>query len=297
MKKLLIIALISTGFFTGCSKDRMVSTPDFNVSVANTKLKVGDTVRFSFSGKADFVTFYSGEAGKNFLFKNRESVDSGNIQLQFQTLRQNGTTQENTLKLLVSDNFDNTFDSLRVPAAIWTDITSRCVLSTGTTTASGIVDLTDFAKAKKPVHLAFKYSDTLNTVTTQRRWTINGFSLRNVLSDNTMLTVSDYAGARWRPVNVLGPVVWAVTTTQFSIGGAAINAPSNEDWIITRKIDLFEVKADIGVALKGYSENMPAKLDYVFKTPGSYEVVFEARNQNIKEEKSLVRRITITVAP
>lgn len=128
----------------------------FDATVNKAALKTTDTASFQFSGNPDLITFYSGETGGRYEFRNRTSDTSTNVQLKFSTAT--STATNGTLSLLVSTNFTGSFDSTGIANAAWTDITNRAKLATGTATvASGTISLADFAAAKKPVYLAFKY--------------------------------------------------------------------------------------------------------------------------------------------
>src|SRR3546814_3272198 len=101
--------------------------PEGPVTVAVDKLiaDVNVPFRFDFNGFADSVVSYSGKEGHQYEFRNRTEMDGLAHQLSFTSYRQWGT-QENTLKLLVSSDFDgeNYYES-GINSATWIDITDR----------------------------------------------------------------------------------------------------------------------------------------------------------------------------
>src|SRR5690606_36031993 len=59
----------------GCNKDHKVDIPDFDVSVEKVTVGVNEEVMFSFQGEPRFITFYSGEIGQEYSFKDVERMD------------------------------------------------------------------------------------------------------------------------------------------------------------------------------------------------------------------------------
>lgn len=173
-----------------CSKKNDVKPVTFDVTstkngTTTTSFSTQDTVQFNFTGNPDMITYFSGETGKRYEFKDRTNA-TGIPQLQFNTIRATGA-QTNSLSLLVSTDFkgivantiygiltrDTATTNANIASATWTDITSRATLSTGATAAvsSGVVDLSDFLTQAKPVYIAFKYNATAGTI--QNKWTIS----------------------------------------------------------------------------------------------------------------------------
>ena len=287
-----LIVVAASVVFASCSKKLSINPLSFNVTTTSTNYKVGDTVRFLFSGNADNISFYSGEPGTNYANRNRVTLP-GLSQLQFTSYFQN-TTQQNTLKLLVSNNFNGVYDSANIYMATWTDITSRATFSTGVTgTPSGIVDLSDFAAKNMPVNIAFKYVAT--TGSTQPTWTIQSFNLNLLQPDNTVLPVATIANAGWKQVNVLNKAVaWAITATQLSIAGGNATSASNEDWAITAPLYLNKVAPDVAVPIKNITQVLNS-YNYVFSQPGVYKVFFLASNATVDEQQSTTKEIDLTI--
>jgi hypothetical protein len=293
-KKYLII--LAAGFLFSCSKNLDLKSLSFDASVNKTTLAVIDTASFSFSGNPDYITFYSGEPGSKYEFMNRISDTSTNLQLKFSTATTTATN--GALSLLVSDNFNGSFDSTGVRTATWTDITSRATLATGTATvASNTVTLSDFAAAKKPVYIAFKYSAAAAAI--QRKWTITGFTLNHVLPDKTytignMTAVSPSLG--FRTVDIMNPAVnW---TSALVITGAttAATAVATEDWAIMGPVDLSRVLPDAGISIKTITESMNKfPFNYKYAAIGNYDAVFVASNANRDASESTIKKISVVV--
>ena len=71
MKRILLFPMLFL-LLSACNKKEVVA-PDFDVAIAQgkTTFKVGEQIDFTFSGKPDYITFYSGEAGKMYEFRDR----------------------------------------------------------------------------------------------------------------------------------------------------------------------------------------------------------------------------------
>lgn len=320
-----------------CSKSIESKDLDFDVAVINsakiptTTFNRGDTVNFIFSGNPDYITFFSGEKGMRYAFRDRVADTSTNVKFSFSTAL-NATGTSGTLSLLASTDLvpytqDNAVDSINVSKATWTDISNRAVFATSAiTTSSGVLDLSDFARMGKPVHLAFKYA--ANAGTTQRRWTISNISLRHFTAD-TAYTISSTAlilpstfpawsvSPGWGQINVsnpgirYSPLVSTSVTTSFGITGATVasSAVATESYLVSGPLDLKRVLPDAGVVVKDQTTNastssyssttssapLNANYAYRFMTPGKYEVTFVASNANISEKASVVKTIIVDV--
>ena len=328
--------IIATFLFAvvACNKDVNVKSIDFDASsaktngVAATSFKTTDTVQYKFNGNPDIITFFSGEAGKNYEFRNRVSV-SGIPQLQFTSLRANGT-QANSLAVLVSSDFkgvvtntsfgvvtrDTASTNANIAAATWSDITTRSTLSAGAATPSGIVDLSDFLKEGKPIYIAFKYVATSGTV--QNKWTITGLTVNNVLPDATSYTIanlnapttaytnygnSTYApgwAVSYDPLKNNNKYAWVFTDkTSLVITGATTVLASNasaEAYAIMGPIDLSRVTPDFGVGIKTIIAKLP-NYTYMYNTAGTYKSVFVASNSTDGGTNSVVKEVPITITP
>lgn len=297
--KVLSLAIIALLAFSACQK-MAVDAPAFDATVQKATVKVGDTVRFALAGNPDFITFYSGEPGFNYEFRNRTS-EAGTPQLTFTSFQQN-TGQTGTLRLLASTDFNGKADAAGVTAAAWTDITSRATLSTGSdNTASGTVNLSDFLAADKPLYLAFRYTGYFHATLKQPTWTVRTFNVNNVLADGSASPVTVAGETGWLAVDVKNPsVVWSVPTSgQVSINGtgtASVNT-DNEDWVISKPLDLKKVVPNVGISIKTLNASRLTAYTYIFRKPGTFRATFRAFNNNIEAQKEVVKTVELTVTP
>jgi hypothetical protein len=74
-----------------------------------------------------------------------------------------------------------------------------------------------------------------------------------------------------------------------------VNNPDNDDWLITSKVNLKQVKPDVGIAIKDMNDVPLTSYQKIYKKPGTYNVAFVAMNTNENNSEQVVRRIQITV--
>jgi hypothetical protein len=294
MKKLISI-LVTVACIAACNKKEVDAT-GFSVTPNKETYKVNDTVNFSFTGNAWYLTFYSGEPGKK--FENRERIVADGIpRLQFLSYQQTGS-QANTLRVLVSTNFSGVYDSTNIYNATWADITNQITLSTGKdSTASGVVNLSQFVTNDHPAYIAFKYAG-FKDASAQRTWTIRNIILNNVLPDNMSysLLTSAESTAGFQQVNMkTSAVKWTISSSQLQVkGGATANSPEAETWVISKALILNKVTPDVGIPLKNMTTAMNF-YKYIYTTAGAYTATFVASNINRYDNKEDIREVSIKV--
>jgi hypothetical protein len=69
---------------------------------------------------------------------------------------------------------------------------------------------------------------------------------------------------------------------------------TNEDWLITERIDLTAILPDQGAALKSYSERLNT-YSHIYTEAGTYTVTFVGSNTTIYGSKEDVKELTIEV--
>lgn len=290
--------------WAGCSKKVGVATPTLDINVTNGKMvndtitfKLGDTVKFAFSGYGGNISVYTGDTGHNYAYKNRTSA-TGAPQLSFNSLEQYGT-QTNTLQVLATDNLA-VLDSAHVVTANWTNITGRATLSTGSATAtpSGTIDLSDLVKGPADsLFIAFKYTGT--TGGTQRTWTITNYTVNTVLPDGIQ-AISTLAGdnAYWTKIKIAPSTAsWVSTTAQLQVVGGTAAAPNNTSWIVSKPLYVGRVAPDVAVGLKNIGNANLAGYNYKYAAAGKYIATFVIFNNSVDAQQTTVKQFNIKVTP
>ena len=293
MKNISILIII---FFaiTSCKKESVVDLDRFRVVMTKIPTKVGDTAFFSIQGNPDFITFYSGERGRNYNFKDRIVAENSIPNIIFTTFGQGLSSQfPNSLSLMISTNYNG--NSTDIKSATWTDITRRAILSAGTTgTSSGTIDLSDFRKFDS-VYIGFRYNAASSFTSSQPTWTIQSFNVNNLsLPDSTVYNIRTISMQGWQTIDLSNSVnTWQVSSSQLRITGGAANALANEDWVIA-KVRLSEVTPDFGLPVKNIVERVNSYF-YSFSKAGSYKVTFLASTNRSNLDKSVIQQFDITI--
>lgn len=291
MRKAFLI-LVPVIAIAACSKEK-VTMPDFEVSTTSLSYKAGDTVTFNFTGNPDNITFFSGEPGHNYEYRERTSIDN-DLQVNFSTLVQFGQIRQN-LQLMVSSDFNGKADTTSVKTATWTDISNLATFSTGTdNTPSGTIDLKPYTAPGKLTYVAFRYTD-YKKPQGQNRWVVRTFNANNISPEGIVTPLAVMATGGWQAVNFKNAAfVWSITSAQLLMPSSTATADDNEDWVISKGFDPYTVLPDMGQALKNISTVLPA-YQYVYKQPGTYKIVFEASNVRYNGEARTKKEITITI--
>jgi hypothetical protein len=313
MKKIFIF-ITALATLSSCLKVKEEpKTPDFDVSIVKATYTLGDPTVFNFTGNPDFITFYSGEQGAKYDYKDR-STAAGTPKLQFTSAR-NAGVQANSLHLMVSNDFaglgaDSTATAANISSATWTDITSRATLATtATAVASGAIDLSDILAAGKPVYIAFKYNAVTGSI--QNKWTITGLTVTNTLPDNSVYTIANLNSTAitnylvatlfspgWAAYKYVGSYNWVVTAgSSLVVTGAATAATATtapEAWTFMGPLALNRVSNDVGTPVKDAISRVISST-YTFKTAGTFTVTFVAANNNVYGSKETVKQLTVTV--
>ena len=201
---------------------------------------------------------------------------------------------------------------------------------------SDSINLSDF-KSYDNVNIAFRYIGKNSATNPQQMWRMQGFSLIRYLADGTKCTLfaapqiaagatlSDFKYTGWVQTSLknntlAGYNAWNVGSSGISTAssvknsngvtitaaypitfdpGTSLNNPDNDDWLISSKVNLKQVKSDFGITIKnaiGVSltsfKAFPAQY---YKTPGKYKVTFVAINQNVNTTQKIVKQVNIVV--
>lgn len=297
-----LLGILILPVMVACQKNEP-ETPSFEVKTDKQEYNAGDSVTFAISGYADIISFYSGEPGKEYRYKDRtESTDS--------KLKLNVTTQvvfasqKKNLSLWYSTDFNNVYSPEGLKAATWTEITDRFTLSAdvgstnGVQTASGDVDLSDLPVSGKPIYFAWKYVGQASTTAALggRTWRVYVFNLFNENAAKQVTSVASVTTAGWLGIDVENAAnKWTIGTAAPALYFAPNSTlQASEDWAVSRALFPTAASPDLGTGIKGYLDKM-SNYKYKFNAPGVYKVTFVARNTNNLGGKEVVKELTVTV--
>ena len=313
MKKIvyvLSILLLVTCVFQSCEDLEEVDAPNFEIAF-NATAKVGEPVLFNVNNTPDFLYFYAGDFGHQYKFKDRTNAE-GAVSMSFKNSQKWGLGANATglFSVWYSKDYDGSGEAESVNNASWTEISDRFNISTlynFTFQNSGIVDITDLADGN-PIYFGFKYYCD-NVSVRPAEWYFDDFSIEmEVENAPALLTVATEKEPGFKPVDVQGiDGGWNASKWYFDTGkgddgiwrmrGQVKQAGVwvvNEDWLITKPINLTKVAPDKGTPLKTYSERLKA-FEYTYTKAGTYTLTFIANNETIHGKKEIMKEFTITV--
>jgi hypothetical protein len=299
----LVLALSS------CRKDNDLTTPVFEVSADKTNVAVNEQVTFRFTGIPNNISFYSGEAGREYDNTQRLSAPDAmnwfSFTSQLTALAAGNTGQTDNFRIFVSNDFSGQVDSLSIRKATWTDITGRAKLPAATSTAATISDtvrVSDLRNARDTVFIAFRYRSTVSSNASRaRKWTMSKFMFQNkfpngvVYNHNTADTDNKLSGFNthsFKGTSSLDSLKWNNSTS--AVFEAGVNGLSDEDWLISKGFKTSAINPDKAVGIKKNSGTLTEYI-YKFAKKGVYKVTFVANNANAQGIKEVVRQLTVTV--
>jgi len=304
--KLIIALFITTGIaMAGCNKVNIVAPSDFTVTTAKTTYSIRDTVLFTFTANPDQIIYYSGEPNHNYANINRTSAQEDSTILNFSTTTTaaSATTQplsSNNVSVLASTDYSGNLDAANIKKATWTDITGRAKFATTTTAvASGNVHLEDLTTGSKPLYIAFRYvADTCTSASQSRKWVVTPLTIKSFFKDTTNVLAGNMQTGGFNNIySISNPNdIWVFANTSLTFNAPVVGSAKDEDWAISRPMDLSVITADQGVVLKNTSV-LVSQYKYVFKKPGTYTVSFVGKNVSSDGAATTVRQITLTINP
>ncbi|MCY7293619.1 MAG: DUF5017 domain-containing protein [Ferruginibacter sp.] len=320
-----ILKILLTGFttclFFSCTKDKL---EEANLEITTTKntFKVNEPVQFSLTGNPEIISFYSGEAGKEYQYKNRTTRNDGVLKFGFQTRVDNtagfAALASGSIKILLSTNFTGNYstladpllarseDSAMVNTATWTDITSRFFIPTSGIVAtfypSNEISISDLiVDPNKPIYLALKYaSPSTGSLGT------NGITIGLLVFYNTFPngSVVNYTIAPGGTISTVWKVIraanvdnaWSTSSTQLRFT-SLLTTQYSEDWAVTNAFFPSVTTPDKPSPIKSITENQLSKYSYRYTMPGTYKVTFVASNNRVYGSNEVTKELTITIIP
>lgn len=305
MKRFFKLIIVGGMLFQSCEKKEVIQL-DMDITLDKTTFNVGEEVVFYITGNPDQLSFYSGEEGHRYEYRNRTVAESESITLTFATNRRYGSDaqQPNSLRLLASQSFSGNYTETGIVPGEWIDVTSAFTLSppqSGNETyqSSGTVDLTELADQgltidpNKLLYFAFKYTAT--TGFTQPRWWINSFDIQTITPDGQVLPITNLQGGEWVSIGFnSSPVSWILNNDglRFQGGNAALG--SNLVYAVSKGFNLNAVSPDISIPLKNMSTRIE-EFSHTYTKPGRYRVVFIGANTTVYGHSQFLKEFNIEI--
>jgi len=297
MKKL-FIAVLTGLLFSACTKEE-VEAPSVEVSVDKVTYNLGDTVRFKFSGNADYLAMYSGESGSKYENRDRLRAD-GKITCEI-TTRLLNTLGARSLWIYATTDLNALRDSASIVNANWIDISNRYTIPTvaqTVQTAIGTADLSDIVKPSKPLYIAFRSNVKTIATGAQDRWTIGKVLIQNQYNDGSGTSiVGEIKNMAWKTLNVKNDPIhgWTVTSTTISLSTAARDAKETENWVVSGPLYPDAANRDYPKTVKDILQVLPETYEHVYKAKGVYKAYFVSLNSRNGQTTTTTREVEITI--
>jgi len=305
-----------------CQKFDYEKALTFDVSVEKTTFKVGEPVVFTITGgDANQISFYSGELGNAYEYRDKNRVDEvKDVHFSFRTHNTPpGAENDVNHDLFISSDFNGNYDYASVSAATWTPLTDLYYWGERGTwqnvwAHSGTQAITDFIdlESGKPFYLAYRVTSPGGfTGSVSRNFRVQGHSLMVETLGQNYIVLANYAGMQWQLVHpFLTPAEIAensgtvITSSIFLFAYYGTASPyyreDYEMWGVSRKFEIgtdINLGADNSVALKQYTDFPMESHTHYYEQPGVYKVVFIATNATISDTKQVVKELEITILP
>ncbi len=299
-------ALLLLVIVGACKKENAVDLSDFDVKTSSLTFKAGEEVTFKLTGDPSQLSFYSGEVGNSYDFKDQPRVDElDKLTFAFQT--HNTLTDVITYKLMVSTDFNGTYDYQSVAAATWVDISSRFNFAAPAVWPngwedSGAFDIADVVEKGKPFYIAYKYvaPEITSGTVPSRGWRTRAHTLDLVTKYGYESRLATYTTMGWKLVKKVDMVASSVISSSIMLFGPPSTYKSEyEEWGISKVFNLGEINlgVDRSLPIKGYSEVPLAEYKHIYQNPGTYTVTFVAGNKTAYNDKEVVKSVEVTITP
>lgn len=334
LNKFLIAAGIASLALVSCENE-LVQDAELSVNVVTDNgvsfdgqtitVKKGSPVTFNFSGDPDFLTFFSGEDGKKYQYKDRITVDEGDIESS--TLEMTITPQygkpAKTLSMYISEDFPGLYkndfeaDSILVEKHEWKELVPQADLPQTTQELTYAIDLKPYLGKRVAIAICYRGQDEtatqskfffknmqiVNKMTSGQETALaaSSFGLtpinmlhRHNLKDQVNLkTNRAYGSAATGTPNISG--IWNLLDMKnFWIHSSSANTALKYSWLVTNLLVVNACTPDAGTGLKNITQSLDS-YNYTYGEVGSYTATFVATNGNFKKETSVVREYKVVV--
>lgn len=342
LNKLLIAVGIASFALASCENE-LTKDAKLSVNVATNEgvsfdgqtitVKKGTPVEFHFNGDPDFLTFFSGEAGKKYEYRDRITVDENDIEsstLKLDLQSQYGKLSAIDFHLYVSDNdfpglFKNKFeeDSVLVEKHEgWKDLIPADQLPTPTSTKSFEFDMKPYLGKRIVIAAMYKGVDNSQT---QPKFFFKNMQIVNKMTDGSetslgagsfgltalnmlykhnlsdqkaLSTTAKVTNLAYGTTNKSAPNISGIWNLEdinnFFIHSSGAKAALKYSWLVSNLLVVNACTPDAGTGLKDITENVES-YSYTYDKPGTYTATFVATNGNYKQQKTVVHEYKVVV--
>lgn len=344
MKTYKLIALCVASLFIGACNDNLDEEVSLHVSVATNDnvsydgqiitVRKGTPVEFLLSGDPDFLTFFSGETGSKYQYREREVIDPTQIEsstLNFSLWFQWGSMSMIEKNVYISEEFPgldkNNFeaDSLLVEQfekdGNWKELIPQAEFPASIVTSAANATPYQFDMSEymgKRVAIAIRYEGIANSVT-QPIMRFENMQITNVMTggQSTALTAGSFG---FTPINMkyksnfvdqagmtkdreYGTVtnntsgIWNLTSIAngtFFLHSSDAGRPLKYSWLVSGLITVNACTPDQGIQVKNLNQTL-SSYAHTYQQVGIYNVTFLARNANMEHSSVTTQQLVVNV--
>lgn len=305
--RLFVFSLFTSVIFYSCGK----VTPGFidkenyfEASIDAANISINDSASFSIEGNPDIITFYSGQTGNNFDFRDRTFLTGGQLKMKFETRVVNQLAD--TLDVFISTNFSGVYDSVNVANATWNRITDKFVFPDATTPLGTFIssgsnpgDFTDISTnviPGKPFYLAYRYDITKQS---NIEWSIAKLGMYNFFSNgnatSTVIDSSTNNSGSFAPVSFGESTRWTKTTTYYKCINSTLSTIGASHWYISKPLNPDAITPDLPIVVKNITQSPLTKFKFKYSVPGTYKAVLIGSYKRQNYEKIFAKEFFITL--
>lgn len=331
---------ITSLFFTACDQELkqnaklsvgVITNENVRYDGETITVKKGTPVEFSLKGDPDFVTFFSGEIGSKYEFRDRTLVDAKDLTkslLNFSIWPQYGNAEctAGVLSLFISESFpgiskkDFREDSILVENFQWKELVPQSELPqkplTATTAMPYSINLKEYLGKK--ISIAIRYKATNNS-STQPRMNFTNVKVQNEMSDGQ--TTNLFADAfgftalnmdnkknypdqksmlkdrEYGTVNNNTSGIWNLKDAGnglFFIHSSGVKTGLKYSWLISNPIVINACTPDHGVNIKNTTQTLESHT-YQYDKVGTYVATFVGTNANYEHQSTTLVTLKVNV--
>lgn len=316
MKTKIILFALAAVLAASCKQELLFdATCRVTLDKSNT-YRAGEPVIFNISGTSDGITFYSGEEGHKYEFRDRSVVPIEDIETIAMDWRiQPRYGKDDSMDIYFSDNYEFNLkgDDGEADRATITEMYEggmqgwdKVYSEDGTINVWNEYEY-DLTKYAGHFAIAFHWHPTSQGMTvTQRSYWIDAsinLSLKGLSPSSKTLRDIEYVSVMMNPERDAywknksnGSVVFNNQAAQYVFQGCAAGEfPYDMDvWVISRPFSLNSVSPDRCEVVK----NITTKADtfkYVYEKPGTYIATFAGVNETVSGRSEVIKEVRVTI--
>ena len=298
-----------------CEDDQSVSVPTFEVSADKATVRVGERAVFNFEGNADIITFYSGEDGSSWNYRETNRILPASMYMSFSIKTSSGTEgypNPARLPLYYSTDFSGNYTLEDLQNATWVEVTDLFKMPTdvGQQVYSGSVCIDSFYEESETIYLAmfyqvdaFKSSAAGGKGNGRTQWNVMSFFIEGV-AEHDSAVLYENATAGWTFVYQEGFAETPeanmpdISSSRILFRSEFKPTTNNAVWCVSgalKKREVVDLGYDRPMPIKSYADPTMTTFHHIYEEPGEYTATFLGVNASVYGREEVVRHVNVSV--